>query len=240
MRIALRTILLLFTLAPLSSVGARESTQVLPKVVAHSEVVYPPLARQARIQGDVRVRMTTDGESVNAVEAETGNPMLRKGAEDNVRTWRFAAHTPGTFYVTFRYKLFSGNVDVEFLESQGLVQIGAPPPELIIDYAYLGLGTWKAEFKSAYGAFSEIFELRYSGPKGEWLAGNGLGPKGDLEEIDFGHKEGDFLAFTVALPRMNGKRVKAFLVGKMTGDRIVGTFVNEAGVRGEWTAVRVK
>jgi hypothetical protein len=32
--------------------------------------------------------------------------------------------------------------------------------------------------------------------------------------------------------------VKTFLIGKMTGDKIVGTFVDDAGIRGEWTAVR--
>ena len=75
---------------------AQDSAEVLPEVVAHASVTYPPLARQARIQGDVRVKITTDGEAVSAAEAETGNPILRKGAEENVRTWKLAAHRPGT------------------------------------------------------------------------------------------------------------------------------------------------
>jgi hypothetical protein len=33
--------------------------------------------------------------------------------------------------------------------------------------------------------------------------------------------------------------VKTFFIGKMSGDKIVGTSVDEAGIRGEWTAVRI-
>jgi hypothetical protein len=140
--------------------------------------------------------------------------------------------------VTFRYKLLLGNVDVEFLESPAIVEIEAAPPEMIIDYAWLGLGTWKAQLKSAHGEIFLVFKLRYSGPKGEWLDGNAISSKGDSEEIDFGHKEGNFLAFTVRLRQPDGQRVKTFLIGKMKGHEIVGTFVDDAGITGQWTAVR--
>ena len=63
--------------------------------------------------------------------------------------------------MTFRYKLLSGNVDVEFLESAAIVEIEAAPPEMIIDYAWLGLGTWKAQLKSAHGELSQVFKLRF-------------------------------------------------------------------------------
>lgn len=216
---------------------AQDSAEVLPEVVAHASVTYPPLARQARIQGDVRVRITTDGEAVSAAEAETGNPILRKGAEENVRTWKFAAHRPGTFHVTFRYKLLSGNVDVDFLESPGVVQVGAPPPVVIIDYTNVGLGSWKAEFKTQEGVFTQTLVLYYSGPpEGEWVDGNSVGPKGEKEEIEWGHKDGDYLTFAIALPANDGQRTKTVLLGKMTRNRIVGTFVNDSGMRGVWTA----
>ena len=55
--------------------------------------------------GDVRVRFVTDGESVTDAIVDSGHPLLRPAAQENVRTWKFASHTPGTFYVTFRYKL---------------------------------------------------------------------------------------------------------------------------------------
>ncbi len=239
MRIPHAILVLSVLLAAVAGTSSQESTEVLPKVVQHTEPSYPPIARQVRIQGEVRVKITTDGESVRDAEAETGHPLLRKSAEDNARTWKFVAHSPGTFHVTFRYKLLSRNVDVEFLESPSIVEIEACPPEIIIDYAWLGLGTWKAQLKSAHGKSQQVFKLAYSGPNGDWLDGNAIGPKGENEELDFGHREGNFLAFTITLSEPDGKHLKTFFVGKMTGDKIVGTFLDDAGIRGEWAAVRI-
>jgi len=239
MRIPSIMLVLSVVLVGIPSAPAQESHEVLPKVVQHAEPIYPPLARQARIQGEVRVKVTTDGESVHDAEAETGHPLLRKAAEDNARTWKFVPHTPSTFHVTFRYKLLPTDVCVEFLTSPAIVEIEASPPQVIIDYAWIGLGTWKAQLKSAHGKSARVFKLSYSGPNGDWLAGDAVGPKGESEEIDFGHMEGNFLAFTITLTQPDGQRVKAFLIGKMTRDKMVGTFVDDAGIRGEWTAVRV-
>ncbi len=84
-----RTILMLSVLlTSVPSAMAQESPEVLPNVVQHTEPVYPPLARQTRIQGEVRIKVTTDGESVRDAEAETGHPLLRKAAEGNARTWK--------------------------------------------------------------------------------------------------------------------------------------------------------
>lgn len=235
-----RSILMLSSLlAAMPSAMAQQSSEVLPKVIQHSEPMYPPLARQARIQGEVSVKVTTDGESVRVAEAETGHPLLRNAAEDNVRTWKFVTHSPSTYHVTFRYKLVSDNVEVEFLESPAIVKLEASPPEIIRYYGWLGLGTWKAQIKSAHGKSSRVFKLAYSGPDGDWLSVNVVGAEADSEEIDFGHKEGNFLAFTKTLSQPDGKHVKTFFIGKMLGDRIVGTFVDETGMRGEWTAVRI-
>ena len=73
-------------------------------------------------------------------------------------------------------------------------------------------------------------KLSYSGPNEDWLDGNALGPKGESEEIDFDHKEGNFLAFTITLSQPDGQHVKTFLIGKMMGNKIVGTFVDDAGI----------
>jgi hypothetical protein len=61
--------------------------------------------------------------------------------------------------------------------------------------------------------------------------------KGESEELDFGHKEGNFLAFTLRLRQPDGQRVKTFFVGKMQKHEIVGSFVDDSGITGEWTAV---
>ncbi len=52
---------------------------------------YPPLCRQARIQGTVTLRFVINeqGDTSN-VEAVAGHPMLRKAAIQNVQNWKFA------------------------------------------------------------------------------------------------------------------------------------------------------
>jgi outer membrane biosynthesis protein TonB len=86
MRPACTILMLSILLVVVPSALAQESTEALPKVVQHTEPIYPPLARQTRIQGEVSVKVTTDGESVREAVAETGHPLLRKAAEDNART----------------------------------------------------------------------------------------------------------------------------------------------------------
>jgi len=57
---SLSTILVLsVALAVAPNVIAQESPEVLPKVVQHAQPIYPPLARQTRIQGEVRVKIVT-------------------------------------------------------------------------------------------------------------------------------------------------------------------------------------
>ena len=52
--------------------------------------VYPPLARQARIQGTVQLRaiISKQGTIENLV-LESGHPMLAGAAIDAVRQWRY-------------------------------------------------------------------------------------------------------------------------------------------------------
>jgi TonB family protein len=72
---------------------------------------YPPLARQAQLQGEVRVRIEvgTDG-NVTIAEAPDGNPILRAASVSNVRTWKFGAGPGGDISklkttVDFDYRL---------------------------------------------------------------------------------------------------------------------------------------
>jgi hypothetical protein len=239
MRSACTVLILSVSLAVVPSVLAQKSTETLPKVVQHREPMYPPLARQTRIQGEVSVKVRTDGESVSEAIAETGHPLLRKAAEDNVKTWRFVSHTPSTFNVTFLYKLMDNNSEVEFLRSTNIVEILASPPETSIYYANLGLGTWRAQIKSVHGIYSRLFELSYTGADGDWLNARTVNSNGESEESDFGHRVGDFLSFTVTLSQPDREHVKTFFVGKITGSKIVGTFVDANGTSGKWTAVRI-
>jgi len=240
MRHAWTIFMLSVLLASVPSAVAQQSPEALPKVIQHAEPIYPPLARQARIDGEVRVAFTTDGERVVDVVVESGHPLLRTAAGDNVRTWKFAPHTPGNFHVTFRYKFATGDTEFIFLESPSVVQVEASPPMIGgIVWASLDLGTWKAQLNSTHGKTWRVFKLFSSGPNEELLDGNAVGPKGKKEEIDFGHYDGNFLAFTVNVRQPNGRNIKTFFVGKISKYKIVGTFIDNAGITGEWTAVRM-
>jgi hypothetical protein len=84
---------------------AQESKVALPMVAGAAVPLYPPLARVARIEGVVHVKITTDGHRVITAHVEDGHKLLAAAAEENARTWEFATHEPTTFTVTYRYKL---------------------------------------------------------------------------------------------------------------------------------------
>jgi|GEM_PF-3243576 len=235
-----RTILVLSVLlTAVVAVPAQDSSEALPRVIRHSEPIYPPLARQLSVDGAVLVKVTTDGESVRNAEAETGNPLLRKAAEENIRTWKFATHTPVTFHVTFRYKILPSAQNIEFLESPAVVRIEASPPKLDVDASIVPHGAWKAQLTSPQGKSSRTFNLSYFASGSDYLSGSAVSPNGESEGIDFGHKEGDFLAFAITVTRPHGQKVKTFFIGKLKGDEIIGTFIDDDGMRGEWKAVWV-
>ena len=125
--------------------------------------------------------------------------------------------------MTFRYKFASNATEVSFLESSKIVQVEVPGPIIGgIVYGSLDLGIWKAHLSSAHGKTWQVFRLSSSGPNDDWLEGNAVGPRGKKEEIDFGHKEDDLLAFTINLRQPNGRQ-----------------FIDDAGIIGEWAAVRL-
>ncbi|HEV2464770.1 MAG TPA: hypothetical protein VGT04_13275 [Acidobacteriaceae bacterium] len=87
----------------LPSASAQKTTKESPLVVAGDMPLYPIMARVARVQGVVKIKVTTDGKKVIAVEAEGGPPMLVKFAKEDILTWRFAEHKPTTFITKFDY-----------------------------------------------------------------------------------------------------------------------------------------
>jgi hypothetical protein len=256
MKTSIFTLALLLCL-PLGYSAQPQTSSPLPQVVQHADPTYPPLARQTRISGDVHLEITTDGESVVSVAAIDGHPILRPSAEDNVRTWKFARHNPSTFFVTFRYVLGMGNVDVGFLEPPGVVRIVADPPQLIAEYANVGLGVWSLQANSRSVKFRRILELSWWGGDEESLDGRffrnvsalrkAYDYKSDsddedeeeMETIGFGHREDVFVSFIVKLRRPNGRRVPTFFSGVMKGNQISGTFTDRSGETGTWTATRI-
>jgi hypothetical protein len=88
-----------------SPILAQQEKQTLPIVSSAAVPSYPPTARVAGIQGEVRVLVGTDGKTVSTIRPESGHPILIEAAQDNIRTWKFAEHQPTNFVVTFRYRI---------------------------------------------------------------------------------------------------------------------------------------
>jgi TonB family protein len=88
-----------------SAAQIADSPHKLPMLKSGEMPFYPQTANMARIQGDVHLRVTTDGSAVASVVVESGQPMLAKAAQDNVRTWKFEPHEPTSFSTLFAYHL---------------------------------------------------------------------------------------------------------------------------------------
>ena len=111
-QLTVSAILVLCTLLCASAVTAQNKTLLsdIPVVKEAQTPLYPQLARQARIEGTVRVLVTTDGLGITKISSSGANMLLLEAAEENVRTWRFFRHKPQTFTVSFVYKLESPEV----------------------------------------------------------------------------------------------------------------------------------
>ena len=77
----------------------------LPVVKSGDMPFYPPLLRTAQVEGEVDLRVTTDGSSVVSATLDYGNLLLVKAAQDNVRTWKFVPRQPTSFSTVFVYQL---------------------------------------------------------------------------------------------------------------------------------------
>lgn len=89
----------------LATAVAQQPKAVLPIVAGGAVPLYPPLARAAKVQGVVHLKVVTDGKRVVTPRAENGNRLLAAASEENARTWHFSKHEPTSFTVTYRYRL---------------------------------------------------------------------------------------------------------------------------------------
>jgi periplasmic protein TonB len=89
-----RTVGLVLLAGLLTGARAQEKrvarTVALKSVVNKVEPVYPPVARQMKMEGSVEIDafIGEDG-SVERVQPVVGNPVLSKAAEQAVRQWKF-------------------------------------------------------------------------------------------------------------------------------------------------------
>ena len=85
--------------------AAQQKKESLPKVWSAAAPFYPPIAKQASVQGIVTLRVTTDGKRVVNFDAQSGPPYLVLKTKENVKTWEFQPHTPTSFEIRFEYTL---------------------------------------------------------------------------------------------------------------------------------------
>jgi hypothetical protein len=86
-----------------SSALAQEPAREVPLLSASVVPLYPRIALAARVQGVVKIHVTTDGKKVSSVEVESGPPMLVAAAKESILGWQFEPHKPTSFDTTFEY-----------------------------------------------------------------------------------------------------------------------------------------
>lgn len=117
------------------------------RVLRAEAPTYPPLARQAMIQGDVRVRLQigSDGK-VSETKAITGNPLLKQEAEKTALRWVFAPPTREMDVPIIQELLFEFRIEGEasyhpetrvLWEMPATVRVITTPPPGHIQYAKL-------------------------------------------------------------------------------------------------------
>ncbi len=118
MRAGIIWFLILMSMAVGVRANSQDSAGAVPKVAEHAAPYYPPLARQTRISGDVRLKVTTDGEAVTNVEVISGRSAPQSSRRQCADVGVCDKQQPvNAFFVTFLQ--LRGSADVEFLEESG-------------------------------------------------------------------------------------------------------------------------
>ena len=81
------------------------SPQTQLRYTIHVESLnYPPLARQARIQGDAILvaHISADG-SVSIPIRKSGHPLFLQAAEDNLKNWKFQTGENQEMEITYHF-----------------------------------------------------------------------------------------------------------------------------------------
>jgi hypothetical protein len=108
----LRSFLFVFWL----TVSASAQTPNEPALKSHDALVYPPIARAARVSGQVTVEFSINdkGDAVDII-ATDGPAMLKGSAANFVSSWKFdlsdAAAAGAKYHATIQYKAVQGIID---------------------------------------------------------------------------------------------------------------------------------
>jgi hypothetical protein len=125
---------------PSSNSGVPKGDAIL---VSLSKPVYPPLARQANIWGDVEVAVTVRPDGTAKAAVESGHPMLKQAALDSATQSHFECRmcsVPLSYTLVYQFKQIEGGdccsamsapVTVE-QEPQSTDQLGHPRTQVTI------------------------------------------------------------------------------------------------------------
>jgi TonB family protein len=194
-RLRLTLFLLAVLAGPSAVLLAQERAKTLPEVTEHGVVGYPALARQARIQGQVHLRVTTNGHAVTTVVVTEGHPLLAQTAQDNVRTWKFVDHAPGTFDVTFNFQML--DKIGTFLQQPGIVEVVEGPGGGIDTYTLPE--KWNAHVRNAQGPIETTLTLWTYHSFEPQLDGYTSGPQGQERVVREPHIDKEILGFDATL-----------------------------------------
>ena len=125
-----RLLALLCFLAVCLSLAAQSDE---PELVSANIPRYPPLARQARVEGVVKITfiLPANAEEPANIEA-SGHPILKAAAVENVKTWhfrnRFAAERK--YETRFQYRIGTESQKVIFESFHDVVIVIPEPPPI--------------------------------------------------------------------------------------------------------------
>ena len=100
--------------AVITIAGTSARQAVLPRVIAALVPQYPAELAKAGIIGGTVITVTTDGTRLTdaRIVSATGTPStFHEATLRNLKTWRFAPHTPTSFQVNFRYTIVNRPCD---------------------------------------------------------------------------------------------------------------------------------
>jgi TonB family protein len=134
-----KTTILLVALAATASAAVSPQKPMDSRLLGADMLLYPPLARQAGIQGRVEVQVQVDGAGkvVSALPV-SGHPLLRSAAVENAKSWRFAPRlNEGTLVYDFKIEGKVGTDDPYYQYGKVIfrppnsVEIDSPEPVVV-------------------------------------------------------------------------------------------------------------
>lgn len=109
-------------------------TNEQPTVLAAVAPSLPPIARQARVESDVKVEVTIDESGhVQSTKVISGHPLVQKASETAAKKWKFSALGQGPPIRTVQLTFSFDCVDKNRLAPDSEI-IFIPPHEVEVKY----------------------------------------------------------------------------------------------------------